>query len=102
MEPSLGTCRLFLIDNMPFWAEFSSTPSSEISLMSDWETKMQAIVDETIQENVTSFAGVPSWMLVLLNNVLETTGKDNLFDVWPNLEVYFHGGVSFDPYIQSV
>jgi hypothetical protein len=66
--------------------------------MSDWEYKMQAIVDETIQENVTSLAGVPSWMLVLLNNVLETTGKNNLFDVWPNLEVYFHGGVSFTPY----
>ena len=59
---------------------------------------MQAIVDETINENVTSLTGVPSWMLVLLNNVLETTGKKNLFDVWPNLEVYFHGGVSFSPY----
>jgi hypothetical protein len=69
-----------------------------VSLMSDWEHKMQAIVDETILENVTSLAGVPSWMLVLLNNVLETTGKQNLSEVWPNLEVYFHGGVSFTPY----
>jgi hypothetical protein len=83
---------------MPFWAEFSSTPSSKVSLMNDWEYKMQAIVEETINENVTSLAGVPSWMLVLLNNVLEHTGKNNLFDVWPNLEVYFHGGVSFTPY----
>jgi len=66
--------------------------------MSDWEHKMQAIVDETINENVTSLAGVPSWMLVLLNNVLETTDKTSLFDIWPNLEVYFHGGVSFTPY----
>ena len=93
-----GDLSAILIDNMPFWAEFSSTPSNRVSLMSDWEYKMQAIVDETIQENVTSLAGVPSWMLVLLNNVLETTGKNNLFDVWPNLEVYFHGGVSFTPY----
>lgn len=93
-----GDLSAILIDNMPFWAEFSSTPSNKVSLMSDWETKMQAIVDETIQENVTSLAGVPSWMLVLLNNVLETTGKSNLFDIWPNLEVYFHGGVSFVPY----
>ncbi|MEY8847918.1 GH3 auxin-responsive promoter family protein [Psychroserpens sp. XS_ASV72] len=93
-----GDLSAILIDNMPFWAEFSSTPSNRVSLMSDWETKMQAIVDETINENVTSLAGVPSWMLVLLNNVLETTGKENLFDVWPNLEVYFHGGVSFVPY----
>ena len=96
-----GDLSAILIDNMPFWAEFSSTPSSEISLMADWETKMQAIVDETIRENVTSLAGVPSWMLVLLNNVVETTGKNNLFDIWPNLEVYFHGGVSFDPYIDQ-
>jgi len=96
-----GDLSAILIDNMPFWAEFSSTPSSEISLMADWETKMQAIVDETIRENVTSLAGVPSWMLVLLNNVVETTGKNNLFDIWPNLEVYFHGGVSFDPYMDQ-
>ncbi|MEM7185419.1 MAG: GH3 auxin-responsive promoter family protein, partial [Bacteroidota bacterium] len=87
--------------HVPFWAEFSSTPSNEISLMSDWETKMQAIVDQTINENVTSLAGVPSWMLVLLNNVLETTGKQHMFEVWPNLEVYFHGGVSFEPYIEQ-
>ena len=66
--------------------------------MSDWETKMQAIVNESIKENVTSLAGVPSWMLVLLNNVLETTGHTNLLELWPNLEVYFHGGVSFKPY----
>lgn len=96
-----GDLSAILIDNMPFWAEFSSTPSSRVSLMSDWETKMQAIVDETINENVTSLAGVPSWMLVLLNNVLEKTGKESLFEVWPNLEVYFHGGVSFNPYIDQ-
>ena len=96
-----GDLSAILIDNMPFWAEYSSTPKNEISLMANWETKMQAIVNETIREKVTSLAGVPSWMLVLLNNVLETTGKDNLFEIWPNLEVYFHGGVSFDPYIEQ-
>ncbi len=96
-----GDLSAILIDNMPFWAEFSSTPSNEVSLMGDWETKMQAIVNETIKENVTSLAGVPSWMLVLMNNVMETTGKGNLFEVWPNLEVYFHGGVNFDPYIDQ-
>jgi hypothetical protein len=96
-----GDLSAILIDNMPFWAEFSSTPSSKVSLMSEWETKMQAIVEETINENVTSLAGVPSWMLVLLNKVIEETGKDNLLDIWPNLEVYFHGGVSFNPYIDQ-
>jgi len=96
-----GDLSAILIDNMPFWAQFSSTPSNEISLMSDWETKMQAIVNATIEENVTSLAGVPSWVLVLLNNVLETTGKKHLLEIWPNLEVYFHGGVSFDPYFEQ-
>jgi phenylacetate-coenzyme A ligase PaaK-like adenylate-forming protein len=66
--------------------------------MSEWESKITAIINETRDENVTSFAGVPSWMLVLLNKILEETGEENLFDIWPNLEVYFHGGVSFDPY----
>ena len=96
-----GDLSAILIDNMPFWAEMSSTPNSDVSLLSDWEIKMQAIVDETIQTNVTSLAGVPSWMLVLLNNVLETSGKKNLLEVWPNLEVYFHGGVSFEPYLDQ-
>ena len=93
-----GDLSAILIENMPIWAEFSSTPSSKISLMSEWETKIEAIINETINENVTSFAGVPSWMMVLMNKVLEKTGKENLLEVWPNLEVYFHGGVSFDPY----
>lgn len=96
-----GDLSAILIDNMPLWAEFSSTPSQKVSLMSEWEAKMEAIVTETIQEDVTSLAGVPSWMLVLLNNVLEKTGKTNLFDVWPNLEVYFHGGVNFSPYVNQ-
>src|SRR5690606_5085296 len=87
-----------LIENMPMWAEFSSTPSNRTSLMSEWEAKIPAIISESVPENVTSFAGVPSWMLVLLNRVLEESGKEYLTDVWPNLEVYFHGGVSFDPY----
>jgi GH3 auxin-responsive promoter len=93
-----GDLSAILIDNMPFWAEFSSTPSNRVSLMGEWETKLAAIVQETVHENVTSFAGVPSWMMVLLNRALEETGKTNLLELWPNLEVYFHGGVSFEPY----
>jgi hypothetical protein len=96
-----GDLSAILIHNMPFWAEFSSTPSNKVSLMSDWEYKMQAIVNETMNENVTSLAGVPSWMLVLLNNVLETSGNKTILDAWPNLEVYFHGGVSFLPYVDQ-
>ncbi|EIA09496.1 GH3 auxin-responsive promoter family protein [Flavobacterium frigoris] len=93
-----GDLSAILIENMPIWAEFSSTPNNKISLMSEWEAKIAAIINETKKENVTSFAGVPSWMLVLMNKMLEDTGKENLFEIWPNLEVYFHGGVSFEPY----
>ncbi|WP_046743865.1 GH3 auxin-responsive promoter family protein [Kordia zhangzhouensis] len=93
-----GDLSAILIDNMPLWAEFSSTPSNKVSLMGDWEVKIDAIIKETLRENVTSLAGVPSWMLVLLNEVLEQTQKAHLFEVWENLEVYFHGGVSFAPY----
>ena len=95
---AFGDLSAILIENMPLWADFSSTPNKEISLMSDWETKLPAIIQEVKNENVTSFAGVPSWMLVLMNKMLEETGKGNILELWPNLEVYFHGGVSFEPY----
>lgn len=98
---SYGDLSALLIDNMPFWASYSSTPNNDISLMGEWETKMNAIINETIHENVTSLAGVPSWMLVLLNRVLEKTGAIDIKEVWPNLEVYFHGGVSFAPYTEQ-
>tara|TARA_R110002073_G_scaffold40547_5_gene115123 strand:- start:243814 stop:245337 length:1524 start_codon:yes stop_codon:yes gene_type:complete len=93
-----GDLSAIIIENMPFWADFSSSPKTEVALMGEWEEKMEAIVNETINENITSLVGVPSWMLVLLNAVLEKTGKDNILEVWPNLEVYFHGGVNFNPY----
>lgn len=93
-----GDLSAIIIENMPFWADYSSAPKQEVALMSEWETKMEAIIDETIHENITSLVGVPSWMLVLLNKVLEKTGKNNILEVWPNLEVYFHGGVNFKPY----
>jgi phenylacetate-coenzyme A ligase PaaK-like adenylate-forming protein len=93
-----GDLSAIITENLPFWADFSSAPSQEVALMSEWETKMEAIINETIHENITSLVGVPSWMLVLLNRVLEKTGKDNILEVWPNLEVYFHGGVNFNPY----
>src|SRR5690606_21638452 len=96
-----GDLSAIIIDNLPFWAEYSSTPNNEISLMDNWEIKMKAIVNETLKENVTSLAGVPSWMLVLLYQVLETAQKNNLFEICPHLEVYFHGGVSFDPYVDQ-
>ena len=93
-----GDLSAIIIENLPFWADFSSAPKQETALMSEWETKINAIIEETIHEDITSLVGVPSWMLVLLNRVLEKTGKNNILEVWPNLEVYFHGGVNFNPY----
>jgi len=93
-----GDLSAIITENLPLWADFSSAPSQQVALMAEWETKMEAIINETINENITSLVGVPSWMLVLLNRVLEKTGKENILEVWPNLEVYFHGGVNFNPY----
>ena len=97
-ETYFGDLSAIIIENMPFWADYSSAPKQETALIGEWETKMKAIIEETIHEDITSLVGVPSWMLVLLNKVLERTGKNNILEVWPNLEVYFHGGVNFNPY----
>ncbi len=93
-----GDLSAIMIDNLPFWAELSSTPSQKTSLIPEWEEKVKAIVKESLNQKVTSFAGVPSWMMVLLNNVLKETMKENILEVWENSEVYFHGGVNFEPY----
>ena len=96
-----GDLSAVLIENLPFWAQFIRTPTSEIALIPDFEEKLDKITRYTINENVTSIAGVPSWNLVLLRAVLDFTGKDNILDVWPNLELFTHGGVSFTPYRES-
>ena len=93
-----GDLSAILIENMPFWAHFIRTPSQDVALMSEFEEKMEVITRETIRDNVTSLAGVPSWNLVLIRHILEFTGKKNLLEVWPNLELFIHGGVSFTPY----
>ena len=93
-----GDLSAIMIDNLPFWAELSSTPSSKTSLIPEWEDKVEAIIKESMNQKVTSFAGVPSWMLSLLQQVIEKTGKDNILEIWQDAEVYFHGGVSFEPY----
>jgi len=93
-----GDLSAILIDNLPIWAEMISTPNNEISLMEKWDEKIDAIVNNTLNENVTSLAGVPSWMLTLLNNILVKSKKTSVNEVWENLEVYFHGGVNFNPY----
>jgi len=93
-----GDLSAILIDNLPFWVEITTTPSKKVSLMSEWESKLKAIVSEVRNEDVGSLTGVPSWMMVLLQKVLKETGKQNISELWPNLEVFFHGGISFKPY----
>jgi len=93
-----GDLSAILIENIPFWTDFYRTPSTEISLLEEFEEKIEKIIVHSLGENVTSFAGVPSWYLVLLKRVLEVTGKNNILEVWPNLEVFTHGGVKFEPY----
>lgn len=93
-----GDLSAIIIENLPFWANMMSTPSNRISLMDEWESKIEAIAAATVREDVTSMAGVPSWMLVLASKMLELRGVTTLTEVWPNLEAYFHGGVAFGPY----
>lgn len=93
-----GDVSAIIIENLPFWVELRSTPNNKISLMSEWESKIEAISNTSMREDVASLAGVPSWMMVLLQRVLEISGKKHIIEVWPNLELYMHGGVNFDPY----
>ncbi len=93
-----GDLSAILISNTPFWANFMKTPDASIMLMSNWEEKIEKICEITIKEDVRCLAGVPSWFLTLINKILEKTGKNNLHEVWPNLELFIHGGISFMPY----
>lgn len=93
-----GDLSAILIENLPFWVEITTVPSKKVSLMSEWETKLQAIVSEVRGQDVGSLTGVPSWMMVLLQRILADAGKSSISEVFPNLEVFFHGGISFKPY----
>ncbi|MEO9532330.1 MAG: GH3 auxin-responsive promoter family protein [Crocinitomicaceae bacterium] len=93
-----GDLSAIILKNMPWWAEIRRTPSKEIALMSNWEEKIEKLAQSTKDQDIYILAGVPSWTLVLCNRILEITGKSNLREVWPNLELFMHGGVSFDPY----
>lgn len=87
-----------LLQNSPFWSSLIRTPELSIALMDEWEEKIESLAQSTINEDVSSIAGVPTWTLVLLKRILAISGKKNIKEVWPNLELYIHGGVSFTPY----
>jgi len=93
-----GDLSAIILKNMPWWAEIRRTPAKEIALMTNWEEKVERLAKSTIDQDIYILAGVPSWTLVLCKRVLEITGKKHLREVWPNLELFMHGGVNFEPY----
>lgn len=97
-EAQYGDLSAVLLQNSPFWGHWIRTPDLSIALMDEWESKIEKLAEITIKENVTSISGVPTWTLVLFRRILEMTGKKTIAEVWPSLELYMHGGVSFIPY----
>jgi hypothetical protein len=101
-EVHYGDLSAVLLQNTPFWGSWLKTPELSIALLDEWESKIEKLARSTISENVTSLAGVPTWTIVLLKRILEISGKQNIKEVWPNLELYVHGGVSFVPYKEQL
>ncbi|AHM61224.1 acyl-CoA synthetase [Flammeovirgaceae bacterium 311] len=95
-----GDISAIIMRNLPFWAQMVRSPSLEVALLSEWDEKLERMARETINDNITNLSGVPTWTLLLMERILEITGKQNMLEVWPNLEVFTHGAVSFTPYEQ--
>jgi GH3 auxin-responsive promoter len=93
-----GDLSAVLMQNAPFWGQWIRTPELSVALLDNWEDKIEKLAQATANENVTSISGVPTWTMILLKRILEITGKNTIKEVWPNLEVFIHGGVSFVPY----
>jgi hypothetical protein len=93
-----GDVSAVIMQNLPVWAQFIRTPSLETALLSNWEEKIEKLARETAKENVTNIVGVPTWTILLIQKIVELENKNNILDVWPNLQVFFHGAVSFGPY----
>lgn len=93
-----GDISAVITKNLPAWADFVRTPPMDIALLPNWEEKMEQMIEICTKENVTSILGVPTWTVVLLENILERTGKNNMLEIWPNFEVFVHGAVNFQPY----
>jgi hypothetical protein len=96
-----GDLSAIIMKNLPFWCEIRRTPHKDIALMSRWEEKLDKMAEATAKDDVSILVGVPSWTLVLLKRILEITGKKTIAEVWPRLELFMHGGVSFTPYKQQ-
>ncbi len=97
-EIHCGDLSAVLMQNSPFWGQWLRTPELSIALLDEWESKIEKLAQITAEENVTSLAGVPTWTLLLLKRILAIKGKKTIKEIWPNLELYINGGVSFIPY----
>ena len=96
-----GDLSAILLDEFPFWVNYHRVPDINTALMKEWDEKLDKIAKQAINENITNLTGVPSWMLILLKRILQLSGKNNILELWPNLELYMHGGVNFEPYRQQ-
>lgn len=96
-----GDLSAIMLKNSPLWVELRRVPERSVALIPDFEEKMEKICRSVYKQNVTNFSGVPSWNLVLMNKILEYSGSDDLTQIWPNLELFMHGGISFEPYRES-
>ncbi|HJM16725.1 MAG TPA: GH3 auxin-responsive promoter family protein [Flavobacteriales bacterium] len=96
-----GDLSALLIDNFPFWVNMHRVPDLKTSLMKDWDKKLEKMCEQSLNSNVTNITGVPSWMLVLFHRMIERSGAKDILEIWPNLELFMHGGVNFGPYINQ-
>jgi len=97
----VGDLSAILTQNLPYWAKLWQQPSVKTAVIADWEIKIDQMAQEVIHKNITHITGVPTWTLVLINHLLKISGKSNILELWPNLELYVHGGVNFSPYLHS-
>lgn len=98
LQAKVGDLSAHLIDAINPLVNLLRVPSKQVALMEDWHSKLPALVEASLHQNITNISGVPSWFMTVIQKVLERSGADNIHQVWPNLEVFFHGGISMEPY----
>ena len=97
----IGDLSALMLENFPAWVQYARTPERKIALLHEWENKIEQMAQQTVNKNITNLSGVPSWILLFLKRILEISHKSNILEVWPNMEVFFHGGVNFSPYVEQ-
>lgn len=94
----VGDLSAVLMANLPFWAQWKRAPKLSVAMMSDWDQKLGVMAQELVKCDVRALAGVPTWTLLLIKEIITKNQLKSIYEVWPNLEVFFHGAVAFDPY----